>query len=80
VFVECRETVCYRLQECKISSSGSTVAPFGKYREDAILIVEVKNLSLQSRIDKLLKVKNHSSWRMRYHAFVSHAQLEASGK
>jgi len=41
--------------------------------------VEVQNLSLQSRIGKLLKVTDHSSWRMRYHAFVSHAQLEASG-
>merc|ERR1740130_1054723 len=47
--------------------------------DDAIVSVEVKDASLHDRIGKLLKVKNHSSWRMRYHAFVSHAQLEASG-
>ena len=48
--------------------------------DDAIVSVEVKYPSLHGRIGKLLKVKDHSSWRMRYHAFVSHAQLEASGE
>lgn len=48
--------------------------------DDAIVSVEVKDPSLHDRIGKLLKVKDHSSWRMRYHAFVSHAQLEASGE
>ena len=48
--------------------------------DDNIISVEVKDASLHGRIGKLLKVKDHSSWRMRYHAFVSHAQLEASGE
>merc|ERR1740115_483790 len=46
---------------------------------EAVVSVEVKDTTLQKRIGKLLQVKDHSSWRMRYHAFVSHAQLEASG-
>ena len=68
---------------CKVPLSGGAAALCGIDRgldNDAVISVEVKDPTLQKRIGKLLQVKDHSSWRMRYHAFVSHAQLEASGE
>ena len=68
---------------CKVPLPGGAAALCGIDRgldNDAVISVEVKDPTLQKRIGKLLQVKDHSSWRMRYHAFVSHAQLEASGE
>ena len=70
-------------QVCKVPLPGDAAALRGIKRsadDDAVISVEVKDPTLQKRIGKLLRVKDHSSWRMRYHAFVSHAQLEASGE
>ena len=70
-------------QVCKVPLPGGAAALCGIDRsadDEAVVSVEVKDPTLQKRIGKLLQVKDHSSWRMRYHAFVSHAQLEASGE
>ena len=63
-------------QVCKVPLPGGAAALCDIKR----VSVKVKDPTLQKRIGELLRVKDHSSWRMRYHAFVSHAQLEASGE